>query len=202
MTSNQPSEIAILLLAAGQSSRMRGRDKLMEEVGGAPLLTTVFRRAQETGCSVFVTLPGMEHERASLIGTATPIMVPDAAEGMAASIRRGIAALPGHIKAVMILPADMPELTCDDFQAVLQAFGSEDPAILRGASADGRPGHPVLFPKKCFEDLINLKGDQGARALLKSGKYPVRLVPLPEEHALTDLDTPEAWVRWRAQQNM
>ena len=202
MEPDQTPNIAILLLAAGQSSRMRGRDKLLEEVDGAPLLSTMVKRAQATGCSVFVTLPNMEHQRASLIGSATPIMVPDASDGMAASIRRGVAALPKYIKAVMILPADMPELTSQDFLAVLQAYTSEDRAILRGASADGRPGHPVLFPRECFEDLIVLKGDQGARALLKSGTYSVRLVPLPEEHALTDLDTPEAWARWRAQQNI
>jgi CTP:molybdopterin cytidylyltransferase MocA len=202
MTSDHPSEIAILLLAAGQSSRMRGRDKLMEEVDGAPLLSTMVQRAQETGGPVFVTLPGMEHERAALIGSAMPVLVPDAAEGMAASVRRGVAALPPHITAVIILPTDMPELTGEDFQAVLGAFSSENPAIVRGASADGHPGHPVLFPQHCFEDLKALSGDQGARALLKSGKYPVRLVPLPEEHALTDLDTPEAWARWRAQQKV
>ena len=202
MEPDKTPEIAILLLAAGQSSRMKGRDKLMEKVEGAPLLATMVRRAQKTGFPVFVTLPSLDHRRATQIGVATPVFVPDASEGMAASIRRGVAALPVHIRAVMILPADMPELTCDDLQAVLLAFGSDDPAIMRGASADGRPGHPVLFPQDCFEDLIVLKGDQGARALLKSGKYPVRLVPLPEEHALTDLDTPEAWAHWRAQQNI
>lgn len=202
MEPDQTSDIAILLLAAGQSSRMRGRDKLLEEVDNAPLLSTMVERAQETGCSVFVTLPSMEHQRSALIGSATPVTVPDASEGMAASIRRGVAALPTFIKAVMILPADMPELTSQDFLAVLQAYTSEDLTILRGASADGRPGHPVLFPQDCFEDLFALKGDQGARALLKSGTYPVRLVPLPEEHALTDLDTPEAWARWRAQQTL
>lgn len=202
MEAGQTPEIAILLLAAGQSSRMRGRDKLMEEVDGAPLLATMVQRAQATGLPVFVTLPDPDHPRVALIGDATPVMVPDAAQGMSASIRRGIAALPPHIRAVMILPADMPELTTQDFETLAQVYERNSSSVIRGATSDGHPGHPVLFPRVCFEDLKSVSGDQGARALIKSGKLTVRSVPLPGNHALTDLDTPEAWASWRAQQTI
>jgi len=202
MEPGQPPKIAILLLAAGQSSRMRGGDKLTEEVDGSALLTTMVRRSRATGLPVFVTLPAPDHPRAALTDGAITAVVPDAAEGMSASIRRGVAALPPSLDAVIILPADMPEITTEDIEMLARAFDQRSPSVMRGAGSDGQPGHPVLFPQACFGDLQKLCGDQGARNLIKSGKYPLRLVPLPENHALTDLDTPEAWARWRAHQKL
>ncbi|MBQ4824614.1 MULTISPECIES: nucleotidyltransferase family protein [unclassified Leisingera] len=187
--------IAILLLAAGASSRMHGRDKLMEDVDGQPLLALMCRRAALTGLPVFVTLPSETHPRAAATGSAIPVPVPDAAEGMAASIRRGIAALPEQTKAVMILPADMPEVETQDMLHLAAHFPGDGSPVLRAASEDGIQGHPVLFPRRCFAALKTLRGDQGARSLLKS--EPPQMVPLPKNHALTDLDTPEDWAAWR-----
>ncbi|MDC0656846.1 nucleotidyltransferase family protein [Leisingera sp. SS27] len=187
--------IAILLLAAGASARMQGRDKLMEEVDGQPLLTLMCRRAGLTGLQVFVTLPGPSHPRAAATGDAIQVPVPDAAEGMAASIRRGIAALPAGTESVMILPADMPEITAQDMLRLAAHFGGHDSPILRATAQDGTPGHPVLFPQRCFKALKSLGGDQGARSILKA--ETVRPVPLPGRHAVTDLDTPHDWAAWR-----
>lgn len=187
--------IAILLLAAGASARMQGRDKLMETVDGQPLLSLMCRRAALTGLPVYVTLPGLTHPRAAAIGTSAPVAVADAAEGMAASIRRGVAALPEGCAGVMILPADMPEVETQDMLHLAALFGGGSGPILRATAEDGTPGHPVLFPRRCFEALQALSGDQGARSILKSEK--VQTVPLPGRHALTDLDTPEDWAAWR-----
>jgi molybdenum cofactor cytidylyltransferase len=198
--------IAILLLAAGASSRMGGRDKLMEEVDGAPLLARICHRAALTGLPCYVTVPSTAHPRAKATGTATVIEVPDASEGMAASIRAGVAALPRETDAVMILPCDMPDLDTQDLLHLAAHFSG--PAfhspqnkdrkipVLRATASDGTPGHPVIFPRHCFAALRQIKGDQGARAVLAVNE--VELVALPDQRALTDLDTPDAWSRWRA----
>jgi CTP:molybdopterin cytidylyltransferase MocA len=190
------SAIAILLLAAGASSRMAGRDKLMEEVEGKPLLALITERALRTGMPCYVTVPDLGHPRVSVTGTAHVIPVPDAAEGMAASIRSGIAVLPETVEAAMILPSDMPELQTQDLLHLAAHFHGSDGKILRAMSSDGTPGHPVLFPRRCFRALGQIRGDQGARALLQG--QDVQLVSLPGDRAITDLDTPEAWARWRA----
>ncbi|MDE4061479.1 MAG: nucleotidyltransferase family protein [Pseudophaeobacter sp. bin_em_oilr2.035] len=190
------SNIAILLLAAGASSRMAGRDKLSEEVEGQPLLALMCRRAALTGLPVYVTVPNEAHPRTGLTGTATPVPVPDADEGMAASIRRGVTALPETTEGVMIVPADMPELETQDLMHMAAHFHGGDGPILRATAEDGQSGHPVLFPKRCFADLEAITGDQGARVLLKQDK--VQYIALPARHATTDLDTPEAWAAWRA----
>lgn len=191
--------LVILVLAAGRSRRMRGADKLIEPVEGTPLLVRICGRALESGHTVLVTLPVPPGARGAALGglDVRRVAVPDADEGMAASIRRGVAALPAGTEAVMIVPADMPELTATDFAALGGRFDPARPALLQAAGADGTPGHPVLFPRDCFPALAALSGDRGARDVLSANRERLVRVPLPGRHALTDLDTPEAWAAWR-----
>lgn len=194
---------AILILAAGRATRMRGRDKLMEEVAGQPLLAERVATARATGAPVFVALPkrdGAPRRWEALTGAgATLVEVPDAATGMAASLTAGLTALPAGCPGLLVLLADMPEITVADINALLSGFDGS--AILRGASAEGISGHPVLFPARDFAALAQLTGDTGARDLLRREAARVRIVPLLARHALTDLDTPEDWATWRAAQN-
>ncbi|MGH1368915.1 MAG: nucleotidyltransferase family protein [Maritimibacter sp.] len=192
------SDSAILVLAAGSSSRMRGGDKLLELVDGVALLAERLETARATGHPVYVTLPPRASypERWALVSRwITAIEVLDASEGMAQSLKAGIAALPGETRSVLVMLADMPDITQDDLEHM---FAANDGAhILRGTSALGVPGHPVVFQKRDFADLLALSGDQGAKSLMNAQKSRLTHVTLPEQHALTDLDTPEAWAKWR-----
>lgn len=187
--------IAILLLAAGASTRMRGADKLLQQVEGEAVLRRQAKAALASGAPVYVTLPmGAPERGAALDGLqVTRVPVPDAREGMAASIRAGVAVVIEG--AVMIVPGDMPEITEDDFSRLINAFRHDPHVILRATDKGGTPGHPVIFPRSLFPALANLRGDQGARAVLRAN--PVRLIALPGSHATTDLDTPEDWEKWR-----
>ena len=192
------SGTAIILLAAGASRRMGGRDKLLETVRGQPLLRDRAAACSAAGArAVLVVLPPESPaRRAALDGLAViPVTAPEAAEGMAASIRAGVAALPAGTTSVLLVLADMPDLTAADLAAVMAGFDPDDPAICRGAGPGGQPGHPVLFPARLFPALTRLRGDAGARAVAVT--EPATLVPLPGDHASTDLDTPEDWARWR-----
>lgn len=195
--------LVILLLAAGSSSRMRGRDKLMEIVEGQPLLRRTLERALGTGLPVMVTLPDAAHPRARAIGNdgADLVFVPDAAEGMSASIRRGIDALPPEASGVMILPTDLPDLNSKDLLRMASTWVKAPDMILRATSAEGQPGHPVIFPSAYFHELASVSGDRGARMVLSDHARRVRHLPLAGTRAITDLDTPEEWEAWRAAQN-
>lgn len=192
---------AILILAAGASSRMRGRDKLLEEVAGRPLLRVMLERAiSVAGGPVLCALPAPDHPRAACLdGLAVlAVPVPDRAEGMSASIRAGVAAVPDACSAVMILPADMPEVTADDIALMLSEHLAQADAILRAQDSGGMAGHPVVFPADLFPALLAVDGDRGAQAVLHAHAERIRRVPLPDRHATTDLDTPEDWAEWRA----
>lgn len=191
----------ILILAAGASSRMRGADKALEPIDGVAQIRRIAQAALATGCPVLVALPPDRPARAAaLAGLAvTRITVAEAALGMAASIRAGLAALPQDTP-VMILLADLPEITTADLRAVLCAQAETPELIIRACSSAGKPGHPVCFPPSARAELAALIGDGGARDLLARHSGQIRTLALPGNHAVTDLDTPEDWSAWRESQ--
>lgn len=195
------TQITLVIPAAGASRRMGDRDKLLEPVDGAPLLRGVAQRALAVSDHVIVTLPDPTSPRRAVLDglSVVQIMVPDAGDGMSASLRRAEEAVPEGSQGVMILPADMPDLTEDDLRQVIQAFtDASGEFLVQATGADGTPGHPVLFPADLIREFQTLTGDAGARTILKANRGRLIRVPLPDDHALTDLDTPDAWTLWRA----
>ncbi|WP_424986858.1 nucleotidyltransferase family protein [Microbulbifer sp. S227A] len=200
---NRPvTDMPILLLAAGKSSRMRGADKLLQVVEGKPLI----RRQADIACAithgpVIVALPPQPHPRYDALHGArvVPLPVADASEGMNASLRSGFAALPATAKAAMLLLCDLPELTADDLARVAVAHDPDsDTLIWRGTTQDGQPGHPIVFSARLFDRFKSLTGDGGGHEVVKAAGQRVAHVPLPGYRARLDLDTPEDWANWRA----
>lgn len=195
-------KVAAILLAAGSSSRMRGADKLMETVEGAPLL----RRSAQTLLSsqadevIVVLRTDDTARRTALDGLDVKLIEnPQAAEGMGASIRAGIAAAAPDAGAALVALADMPDITAKDINALIAAYDAEEGReIIRAADPGGAPGNPVLFGRRFFEPLRVLEGDEGARSILAANADLVRLVRLTSDASRVDLDTPEAWADWRA----
>jgi len=190
--------IHILILAAGQSSRMRGGDKLLEQVDGAPCLTTMINRALHSGRPTTVIVPDLNHPRAKVAQGARLVPSPDAHLGMAHSIKTGVTTLPDDATAVMIIPGDMPDLTAQDIQGLADTFdATPNIDILQAATQDGTPGHPIIFRATLFDDFQNLSGDKGAFAILQNNTDKRKLHALPGHRARLDLDTPEDWENWR-----
>ncbi len=195
------SDLPIIVLAAGQSARMGGQDKLMQQVDGKPLIRRqVDIACAATGGPVLVTVPVAPHPRhAALTGSrARLIEVPDASEGMNASLRAGFAALPAGVPAAMVLLGDLPALELDDLNTVFQAIDlATETLIWRGATDAGKPGHPVVFSARLFNLIAALSGDSGGREVVQAAGDRVELVRLPGHRARLDLDTPEDWAAWR-----
>ena len=192
----------IIVLAAGASSRMRGRDKLLEKIDGVPLLRAQVRKALEVAAGpVLVALPPAPHSRYDVLEGLPVVAVPvaDAAEGMNASLRAAFAALPRGATHAMVLLADLPDLTADDLRYVIEAV---DPAaetqVWRGTTEDGASGHPIIFRSDLFAEFATLSGDSGGREVIARAEGRVVKVPLPGQRARRDLDTPEDWTAWRA----
>ena len=196
-----PPRVAAVVLAAGAARRMRGRDKLLETVGGRPLLRAVAAAARASRADevVVVLPPGAAARRAAVEGLGVGIVeAADWAEGMAASIRAGLAAVAARADAVVILLADMPEVGAAEIDRLIAGFDpGQGREICRAVSADGVPGHPVLIGRRFFAALAGLSGDRGARDLLREAAAFVTEVPTAGRVALVDLDTPEDWAAWR-----
>ena len=192
-----PPAGSVLIPAAGSARRMRGEDKLLRRIGGTAQIRRIALGALATGWPVIVTLPAGDHaRRAALAGLEVTLLeVADHAEGMAASLRHGAGAARG--RALMVVPADMPDLTGEDLAKLCRKHGDMPQAILRATSL-GQPGHPVLFPADLVAGIEQLSGDTGAFPLLSRHADRVAPVPLPGERAVRDLDTPADWAAWEA----
>ena len=118
---------------------------------------------------------------------------------MAASLAAGIAALPEICAGAMLLLGDMPEVSAADMDRLVAAFAKDNQNVIRAVDADDQDGHPVIFPARLFPDLTRLRGDRGARDILAA--EDIHRVALPGRHATRDLDTPEAWAAWQAEQS-
>lgn len=197
--------VEVLMLAAGGSRRMRGRDKLLEMIDGETLLRRSAKAVQNAQVDrIHVVLPPNNAAReAALEGLkVNRITSLEWREGMAASIRAGMGALSDECDAVIIALADMPDVTAVHLDAITAAFDpNEGREICRAMAADGTPGLPVLFGRRFFETLANLQGDRGARDVLKDAAEFLVDVPTKGQGAVIDLDTPEAWDNWRNNRN-
>jgi CTP:molybdopterin cytidylyltransferase MocA len=189
------SDLTIVIPAAGSSTRMRGADKLLTAIDGVPLLRRTALVALAAHPIVLITLRVEDTARAQVVQDLPVqiVTIPDAAMGLSASLRRAAAQGQGRL---MILPADMPDLSTQDLALMIHASNTTPDALWRATAQDGTLGHPVVFPANLRPAFANLTGDQGARALLQANAHRVQTLALPANHALTDLDTPEAWQAW------
>ena len=189
------SDLTIVIPAAGSSSRMRGADKLLTPIDGVPLLRRTALMALAAHRVVMITLRVEDTARQQVVQDLPVqiVTIPDAAMGLSASLRGAAALGQGRL---MIIPADMPDLTAQDLTLMVQASNTTPDALWRATAQDGTLGHPVIFPADLRPAFATLTGDQGARALLQSNAHRVQTLALPANHALTDLDTPEAWQAW------
>ncbi len=197
---NDMKKIPVILLAAGQSQRMGGADKLIQKIDGVPLLRRMAQIAEPVG-PVIVALPPAPHPRYEVLKGLDVLTepIPNASEGMNASLRGALTRVPQKADAVMVLLSDLPELTSDDLLAVSQSMISHPHNLIwRGATNDGKPGHPVIFHHSLFPQLSELSGDSGAQAVVRNNIDRLHLQILPNQNALMDLDTPEEWAIWQA----
>ena len=192
----------IAIPAAGASSRMRGRDKLLETIDGTPLLRRQALAALATECPVAVTLPPDAPDRRKTVIDLPLIIeeVPEATEGISASLRHAAERL-AQDQALCILLPDVPGVTTSDIQTVLDVFeASQGEKVTRaGQQGTDTPGTPLVLPPEIAARFRTLRNEDSGRHLLND-THPL-IVPFPDDRATRDLDTPEAWAAWRVETN-
>lgn len=187
--------IPVLILAAGQSRRMRGVDKVLQDVDGVPLLQRQVRRACHIG-PVFVALPNETDPRVAASSGATALFVPESCEGIGGTLRGAVPRLPEG--PFMLLLADLICLNSNDLSVVLNVMHQHPHHLVwRGATAQGKPGHPIIFSETLRPEFETLHGDKGAQSFLTPLKSQTYLHHFPDNRARHDLDTPEDWEAWR-----
>jgi molybdenum cofactor cytidylyltransferase len=173
-----------LILAAGEGRRFGGT-KQLAELHGRPLLEHALEAMSGVSPRVVVLGHAADEIRAGVdLHGASVVVCDDWAEGQAASLRAGLAALAG-CEAVVVVLGDQPGITPEAI-AAMTAPGDEDAVR---AVYDGTPGHPVLLRRPLLERAGELRGDTGFRDLLESAT--VREVELGGLADPADIDTRE-----------
>ena len=187
--------VAAVVLAAGRSTRMGGPNKLLQSVGGRALVRIAAETALASRASQVVVVTGHQaaEVEAALQGlSVTFVHNPDYAEGLSTSVRTGIAALPASVDAAVICLGDMPRVGAALIDRLIEAFDPSSGALIVLPSHVGQRGNPVLWARRFFEDLKALEGDTGARQILARHGDGIVEVPVTDEGASFDVDTPEA----------
>ncbi|HEX6543937.1 MAG TPA: nucleotidyltransferase family protein [Ktedonobacterales bacterium] len=190
------AKIAIIVLAAGSSSRM-GTNKLLLPLAGHPLAWHAVRVASESSADAVLVVLGNEADRVGAAlpeGRYQPVRNPRYAEGLSTSLQAGLDALPAEIDGALILLADMPFTSQATLEALL-AIARESPQQIVATNQRGRPAPPVYWPRAWFAALHAIHGDEGGRSLLMRSPESVRLVELIQPNEALDVDAPEDYQR-------
>lgn len=191
------AHVAAVILAAGSSSRL-GQPKQLITKDGEPLLRRSIRLAHEAGVSPIFVVLGAHREiiQARTDFTGAQIVVNEEwEEGIASSIRTGVAAVEDHgpeCCGVLLMTCDQPELSAEHLRLMANLFQQADDAGVASVYG-GTRGIPAIFPRQAFADLMNLRGDRGARGLLLEA--PWKVVEIRLEGGEIDLDRPEDLAR-------
>ena len=194
-------EIAVIVLAAGQSRRMGRRNKLLEPVDGEPMVRHAVRAAATAaGGRPVVVVTG--HERAEVEASLAGFDIvfshnPDYGAGLSTSLARGVAALPGEVEGAIVCLADMPGVRAEHLERLLDAFDPGAGAAICVATRRGKRGNPVLFAARFFPEMCDVEGDVGARHLIGAYAELVREVEMPDDGVLLDIDSPSALAAYR-----
>jgi molybdenum cofactor cytidylyltransferase len=198
--------VAVLVLAAGRSTRMGGPNKMLADAEGQPLVVHAVKAALASqAVEVVVVLGHMAEEVRGAIEKAIPsksrlrfVTNPDFAEGLSTSVRTGIGALGKDIDAAIVQLGDMPGVGAPLLDRLMAAFSPVEGRSICVPTVGGKRGNPVLWARRFFPEMAKLAGDSGAKHLIGEHADLVCEVEMTGEAAVTDIDTPEALAAWRA----
>ncbi|KJF43827.1 nucleotidyltransferase family protein [Draconibacterium sediminis] len=196
------NNIPIVLLAAGASSRM-GRPKPLLRWGEQSLIEHQLNTLLSTGNPVVLVL-GNQAENIIPILQDIPVKITineNWEQGMGTSIAAGVKFVEQQFPAcngVLITLIDQPLMTTDHLNTLLADFEPGKQRIIVSQAESGWQGVPVIFDRFYFNELSELSGKQGAKAIFRNYTHQVKAIPCGD--ILEDMDTPEQYIKLRNDQ--
>lgn len=184
--------VSAVILAAGRSSRFEDGHKLLIEIDSVPMVRHVCQILAATDVEEIVLVTSQADgavAKAAGTGRWRIIENPDARDGLSTSLHAGLKTISQDADGLLVALADMPGISKTLVNAVISAFQSNRTAITFTVARDGRRGHPIIWPKSLFPELMTVTGDSGGKAILAAHQELWQPVPYDEEGAFTDIDT-------------
>jgi molybdenum cofactor cytidylyltransferase len=180
---------------------MAGANKLLEPIGGEPIVRRVAGIALKSGADPVIVVTGFDAARIAEAVHDLKVSIvhnPAFAEGLSSSLRAGLSALPPASDGALILLGDMPEIESSDLAALMAAFAAKDRQAICVPVRQGRRGNPVLWGAAYFAEMMHLSGDVGAKQLLARHPERVTEVAAVSDGIFADVDTPADLARLKA----
>ncbi|OGQ82820.1 MAG: hypothetical protein A3F90_04570 [Deltaproteobacteria bacterium RIFCSPLOWO2_12_FULL_60_19] len=189
--------IVAIVLSAGESRRM-GRPKALLPIGGVTFLEQIVSAVKSSRVGEIIVVLGHNAEAIrSKIGDlpARFVINPDYARGQLSSLHVAIHALDAEkVDGILVHLVDQPFLDSALVNRMIEKFYESKKAIVVPAYK-GRRGHPVLFSKRLFQELLDAPLDQGAKAVVQAHPEETLEIETDDERVALDIDTPEEYRR-------
>lgn len=195
------SQTSAVVLAAGRSARM-GEAKQLLRIGDSTVLEHTLENVREAGVDEIVLVLGFSAETirggvsAALLNGLKVVVNQQYEQGMASSLREGLAALHPHTNAALIVLADQPFVRPATIDRIIERYRCSDAKIVIPFH-DGKRGNPVLLDRSVFPDAMRLEGDTGCRAIFGSHADEIEEVDVDDEGVLLDIDNRADYERLR-----
>ncbi len=185
--------IAVIVPAAGMSTRMGGANKLLLTFRGKTLIERAVDTLLSSEVDEIIVVLGYEAEKVKekLKGKRVRVVENSSYhEGMGTSIRAGLAAVPPEASAIMIYLADQPLLEPDDLNQLIRAFAEakDKNKSIVVPFFRGQRGNPVILDSCYKEAILEIVGDMGCKHVIKRNPDKVLVVEMETDHVLRDID--------------
>lgn len=189
--------ISLIILAAGLSTRF-GRNKLLEKINGCTIIERVVKSATSSKCGEVVVVLGHEAQKIRDVlknFRCKFVFNKDYTEGQSSSVKAGVGAVMGYAEAVMVLPGDVALITPESINKVIEEYTRcKSPIVV--ASYKGRSGHPILFDKSLFKEIMEINEEtMGLKAVVNRHRQSIRKVEVDSDEVLIDIDSEEDFKR-------
>ena len=194
------STVSAIVLAAGESRRMGGINKLMLAVEGEPLLRHTVKTLLASRLGEVVVVLGHQAEEVRILLhelEVRTVVNSHYREGQMSSVHCGLETLTRPCDGVMICLVDQPLLTAQDIDVLIDAFGRRGASILV-PTYEGRRGNPIVLAYAHRAEILGGGRNLGCKRLIESNPQLVSTVEMDVDHVVFDLDTPEDYASLQA----
>ena len=182
--------ISAILLAAGQSKRMNGENKLVKEIQGIPLIKLSVKNILASSINELIIVLGHQKEIIEkLINKNEKIKFvfnKDFVSGMSSSIKTGLNNLSEKTEAFFICLGDMPMINQDVYNQLIRSRNNKEIIV---PTYKGQQGNPILFSKSMKSIIISIEGDIGAKKILEQNKDKILKVKIDDINITKDFNT-------------
>jgi molybdenum cofactor cytidylyltransferase len=192
--------VSVILLCAGLSRRMGKANKLLLPFKESTILATTLNQLIAVNCGELIAVTGHESDKIKAILVEKPLKIvenPEYESGMTSSIQAGVLNANATTKGYMICLADMPLITTEEYQALLDFF---EKCLLNDAQAivqpiyKGTKGNPVLLSSYYKNEILENTEPDGCRPIVMRHKAHLRLFEMKEGNVLRDVDVEEEYL--------